>query len=64
MFPRSPLTNDTCAGDSRGRSPSGIAKLLIVAGPLMLFLLAARSGECADSARRPNVVLIFADDKY
>ena len=64
MFQRSPPTHDTHLQDLPGQLLHGIATLIIVcAGPLLSELLTSPVYS-AEIARRPNVVLILADDKY
>lgn len=62
MFPmsgRGPLTH---AHDSSSGLLRRIAALIIVAGPIVLAISAENTANSADSARRPNIVVILADD--
>ena len=47
-----------------GCLPCRITTLIILLGTLFWSIVLQNTGFAADSAHRPNIVLILADDKY
>jgi hypothetical protein len=43
---------------------AGIVAMVLTIGPLLTPVVAAEDGQVAEPPRRPNIVVILADDKY
>jgi hypothetical protein len=64
MTARFPRATETQPQDLLGRLLHAITALILVAGAAFRPVPTANADENCKNARRPNVVLIIADDKY
>lgn len=64
MIARLPRAAETHYQDLRGRLLQGITTFIIISGAVFWSIPTINAAENDKESRRPNVVLILADDKY
>ena len=64
MFPRTPLTSSTRPQDLPGYLLHRIATVIMVCAVQLSPITLIDAAFSAESARRPNIIVILADDKY